>query len=209
MKTKLFILLIMIAASVARLDAKFVQEVEMNDGTVLVGYIYKQIPGKNIVFHSNYTRKDPKARYVQHDKNYTLSWKDVKFIRRSSESDPSWCCDKVTLKNGTVYLGQIVEQQLGVSMTILLNETLKTVKVKNSDIKTSEKVVTNLNNDLWIDRQYTNQLRLNDNTVREGLIVLQYRGLKTDDCYLELLRASGYRERIYLPDIKEYVIQLR
>ena len=83
------------------------------------------------------------------------------------------------------------------------------MKVKNSDIKTSEKVVTNLNNDLWIDRQYTNQLRLNDNTVREGLIVLQYRGLKTDDCYLELLRASGYRERIYLPDIKEYVIQLR
>jgi len=199
----------MIAATVATMEAKFVQEVELSDGTVLVGYIYKQIPGKSIVFHATRAAKDPKSKYRLHDKNYTLRWQDVKYIRRSDECSPSWCDDRVTLKDGTVHVGLIIEQELGKSMTIRLKETGKTVKVKNSDIKTSEKVVTDFDTDLWIDRQYTNQLKFNDNTVREGLIVLQYRGLKPNDCYLELLHGSGYRERIYLPDISEYTIKLK
>ena len=209
MKTKLLILLIMIVASTATIEAKFLQEVELKDGTVLVGYVYQQIPGKSIIFYSNYSRKDPNSKYRKHDNNYNLKWQDVKYIRRAAECDASWCSDKVTLKDGTVYTGLIVEQELGGTMTIQLNETLKTVKVKNSDIRKSEKVVTDIDYDLWIDRQYTNFLRLNDNTTRSGLIVLQYRGQRTADSYLELLLPSGRRERIFLPDIKEYIIQLR
>ena len=146
---------------------------------------------------------------MQHDKNYTLQWNDVKIIRRSARSEASWCNDKITLKNGKTYVGQIEEQEVGVSMTIRLNDTGEKVTVKNSDLQTSEKVAANEDKDLWIDRQYTNRLKLTDNSIREGLIVMQYRGMRTSDCYIELLHNSGYKERIYLPDIKEYIIQLQ
>ena len=189
--------------------AKFVQEVELKDGTILVGYVYRQQPSKFMVFHADRVRKDSKLRYSQSDKDYTLQWKDLKFIRRYSDSDVSWCSDKVTLKDGTTYVGQIEEQEIGVSMTIKLNDSGQRVTVSNSDIKTFEKITESIDKDLWIDRQYTNRLKLTDNSLHEGLIVLQYRGQKTSDCYVELLHDTGYRERIYLPDIKEYIIQLR
>ena len=209
MKRLFSILVLLIAISVAESSAKFVQEVELKDGTVLVGYVYRQQPSRFMVFHADRTRKDPKSKYIQHDKNYTLQWKDIKYIRRSSDSDASWCNDKITLKNGTIYVGQIEEQELGVSMTIRLNDTGKRVTISNNELKTSEKVAANIDKDLWIDRQYTNRLKLTDNSLHDGLIVLQYRGLKTSDCYVELLHNTGYRERIYLPDIKEYIIQLQ
>lgn len=209
MKRLFSLLVLLIAISVAETSAKFVQEVELKDGTVLVGYVYRQQPSKFLVFHAERARKDPKSKYIQHDNNYTLQWKDVKIIRRSSDSDVSWCNDKITLKNGTTYVGQIEEQELGVSMTIRLNDTGKRVTVSNNDIRTSEKVAVNIDKDLWIDRQYTNRLKLTDNSLHDGLIVLQYRGLKTSDCYVELLHNTGYRERIYLPDIKEYIILLQ
>lgn len=202
----LFALLVTIAATEA--SAKFVQEVELKDGTILIGYVYRQQPGKYMVFHADRAKKDMKAKFMQHDKNYTLQWKDVKYIRRSQSSDAPWCNDKVTLKNGTVYTGQIEEQEVGVSMTIRLNDTGKKVVVSNNDLKFSEKVASNIDKDLWFDRPYTNQLRMSDDTTREGLIVLQYRGTKTEDCYVELLHATGLRERIFLPEIKEYLIKL-
>ncbi len=209
MKTRILVLLILAVAFASAAFAKFVQEVELRDGTILVGYVYRQQPSKFMVFHADRARKDPKSKYVQHDKNYTLQWKDIKIIRRSSDSDVSWCNDKITLKNGTTYVGQIEEQELGVSMTIRLNDTGKKVVVSNNDIRTSEKVAANIDRDLWIDRQYTNRLKLTDNSLHDGLIVLQYRGLKISDCYVELLHNTGYRERIYLPEIKEYIIQLQ
>lgn len=209
MKRILSLLVLLIAISATEASAKFVQEVELKDGTVLVGYVYRQQPSKFMVFHADNVRKDPKSKYTNHDKDYTLQWKDVKYIRRSSKSDVSWCNDKLTLKNGTTYVGQIEEQEIGVSMTIRLNDTGKRVTIKNNELKTSEKVTANIDKDLWIDRQYTNRLKLTDNSLHEGLIVLQYRGLKTSDCYVELLHNTGYRERIYLPDIKEYIILLQ
>jgi hypothetical protein len=209
MKTRILVLLILAVAFASAAFAKFVQEVELRDGTILVGYVYRQQPSKFMVFHADRARKDPKSKYVQHDKNYTLQWKDIKIIRRSSDSDVSWCNDKITLKNGTTYVGQIEEQELGVSMTIRLNDTGKKVVVSNNDIRTSEKVAANIDRDLWIDRQYTNRLKLTDNSLHDGLIVLQYRGLKISDCYVELLHNTAYRELIYLPEIKEYIIQLQ
>ena len=208
MKTKLTILLIMMLASMLKGEAQFVQEVELKDGTVLMGYIYTQQPGKSIVFRTTRARKDPKSRFKLKEKDYTLQWQDLKAIRRSSESAPSWCLDKVTLKDGTVYVGQINEQQLGAAMTMQVTESQKNVTIKYSDLQMTEKVATDLNHDLWIDRQYTNRLKLNDGSFREGLIVLQYTGLRPSDSYLELMHASGYRERIYLPDISEYIIQI-
>lgn len=203
------ILLLLMFLTTLGVSAKFVQEVELKDGTILIGYVYRQLPGKYMVFHADGTRRDIKMKFMQHDKNYTLQWKDVKYIRRSTKDDTSWCNDKVTLKNGTVYVGQIVEQEVGVSMTIQLNTTGKTVVVNNNNVKSSEKVAANIDKDIWYDRPYTNQLRMTDNTIREGLIVLQYRGSNAvADCYVELLHGSGFRERIFLPDIVEYIIRL-
>lgn len=197
------LLLAMTAWTIA--EARFVQEVELNDGTVLVGFVYKQQPGRFMVFHVESVRKDAHAAYTEMEKDYTLQWKDVKIIRRSATSDAPWCCDKVTLKNGTVYTGQIEEQKVGVSMTLRRNDTGKTVVIKNSEMELSEKIPSIDNSDIWYDRQYTNGLRLTDNTLHEGLIVLQYRGATADDCYVELLHGTGYRERIYLLDIQEYI----
>lgn len=209
MKRLLSLLVLLLVITVKDASAKFVQEVELKDGTVLVGYVYRQQPNRFMVFHVDRSKKDPKSKYMQHDKNYTLQWKDVKYIRRSSDSDVSWCNDKITLKNGTIYIGQIEEQELGVSMTIRVNDSGKRVTISNNDLRTLEKVVDNIDKDLWLDRQYTNRLKLTDNSIHDGLIVFQYRGMKVSDCYIELLHNSGYKERVYLPDIKEYIIQLQ
>lgn len=206
---RIYTLILLMLVSI-NISAKFVQEVELKDGTILSGYIYKQQPGKFIVFHADKVRKDPLARYSQLDKNYTLQWGVIKCIRRTHGLDSSWCLDKVTLKDGTTYTGQIVEQELGKNMTMSLDaDGGKRIVLPINVLKISEKIASNIDKDLWIDREYTNKLKLTDGTVHEGLIVLQYRGSSTDDCYVELMHSSGYRERIYLPDIREYEILLR
>lgn len=209
MMKRIAIFLLLIGIAFIEASAKFVQEVELKNGTVLVGYVYRQQPGKFMVFHVDRAPKDPNGKFMIHDKKYTLQWKDVKLIRHNTESETMWCNDRITLKDGTVYTGKIVEQEVGISATIKVNDTGKKVKVNNNDLRTIEKVVTNIDKDLWIDREYTNQLRLTDNSVHEGLITLQYRGQRIEDCYVELLHGSGFKERIYLPDIKEYVIKLQ
>lgn len=189
--------------------AKFVQEVELKDGTVLVGYVYRQQPGRFMVFHVDRVRKDTKVKYKVSDKNYTLQWKEVRAIRRSDESDLPWCNDKVTLKDGTTYIGQIEEQILGESIVLQMDGDNEKKTIRNSDLQIMEKIAKNIDYDLWTDRQYTNRLKLTDKSLHEGLIVLQYRGEKTADCYVELLHSAGFKERIYLPDIAEYIIQLK
>lgn len=207
MKVKVIWLLLFVMTTIGA-SAKFVQEVELKDGTILVGYVYRQQPGKFIVFHADRSRNDSKSKYLQHGKDYTLQWNDIKCIRRSAESTASWCRDKVTLKNGTVYVGLIEEQDLTVSMKLKLEGSGKTVNINYGDLQLSEKVAAT-GNDLWTDREYTNRLKLTDNSIHEGLIVMQYRGQKSSDCYVELLHGSGFRERIYLPDIIEYVISIQ
>lgn len=209
MKKFLSLVFLLISLTAIETSAKFLQEVELKDGTVLVGYVYRQQPNKILVFHSNYSKKDIKAKYRQRDKNYTLQWKDVKSIRRSAESEALWCNDKITLANGTTLVGQIEEQMPGKSFTIRLNGSGIKKTVSINEVKTIEKEDKGIDSDLWIDRQYTNQLRLTDKTIHEGLIVLQYKGEKLSDCYLELLHANGNKERIYLLDIEEYIIQIK
>lgn len=205
---KIFLITLFIVA-VTQLNAKFVQEIELNDGTILIGYIYRQQPGNFIVFYSEQSLKDPKSKYTARNRNYTIQWNDVKSIRVSAKSDVSWCYDKLTLKNGTTHLGRIEEQRLGVSMTIRLKNSDKRVVIKYKDLKQMEKTTEGTDKDIWLDRQYTNVLKLRDNSLHEGLIVMQCWSENENDCYVELLRGSGYRERIYNLDIQEYCIQLR
>ncbi|MGN0213314.1 MAG: hypothetical protein ACI4AH_00720 [Muribaculaceae bacterium] len=208
MKKRIKMLLLLLVCVTITASAKFVQEVELKDGTILSGYIYRQQPNKFIVFHSKMSRKDPKQKYRTRDKDYSIQWSEVKCIRRAS-SDEAWCLDKVTLLDNTVYVGSIEEQSFSLpkTITIKLKESGTTVKVKYSEVRMMEKVTDGVDHDLWFDRKYTNQIRLVDKSSREGLIVKQYRGHRTEDSYIELLHESGYKERIYLPDIVEYVIQ--
>ena len=207
MKRQLILMLLTLLWA-ADISAKFVQEVELRDGTILIGYIYKQTPGQAIVFHADFARKDPHAKYLQHDHNYTIVWKDLKYVRLSATQDTSWYIDKLTLTDGTVYKGHIMQQEIGVATTIECSNG-KTIVVKAGDLRISEKIKSDIDHDLWIDRPYTNCLRLNDGSVHEGLIVLQYTGQESSDSYVELLHRSGMRERIYLLDIKEFIITLK
>ena len=201
-KTVLTILLLMLAVNSA--TARFLQEVELKDGSVLVGHVYRQRPGKFIVFHATQTKKDPQTKYKDAECDYTLQWKDVKTIRRAPNADPSWCNDKVTLKDGTVYIGQIDEQQLGVQLKLRQNDTEKVVTLSYTKIRTVEKTVKSLDSDMWQNRQYTDRVLMTDDTLHEGLVVMRYFGDTLNDCYVELMHASGNRQRIYLPDIAEY-----
>lgn len=193
-----------------RASAKFVQEIELKDGTVLSGYAYRQAPGKFIVFHVDLVNNDPQKIYRKIDEHYVLQWRDVKAIRRSKLSSPSWCYDHVTLTNGMVYDGQIVEQLPGKSMDIICKDDGKRVTVKNIDLLSVEKKVENesLSTGLWQDRQYTNLIKRADDSWQEGLIVLQHYDSDVDNSYIELLSAGGRRFRIYMSDIKEYMIKL-
>ena len=207
-RTKILLLIALLISTVTTVSAKFVQEVELKDGTILIGHIARQRPGKFIVFYSSRAKSDPTDKYRQRDNNYTLQWKDVKYIRRSSESDPSWCNDKITLKDGTVYVGQIEEQQLGVQMKLKRNDTGNIIAISFSKIQIVEKTPKEFGTDLWYDRHYTDRLLMTDNTIREGLIVMRYMGEILNDCYVELLHSSGNRERIYFPDITEYITSI-
>ena len=202
------ILLLLFTVTVSTF-AKFVQEVELVDGTVLVGYIYKQRPGKNIIVHVDKTRKDKKARFLTENKKYTATWNEVKLIRRIYDEETPWCQDKITLKNGKQYTGKITQQEMGGSVTILLDATHKSVVIPNESLRLTEKVCFSLDQDLWLDRPYTNRIVMADNTIYDGLIVTQYYGDKKGDSYLDLLQNKGYRRRIYMLDVKEYGIILK
>lgn len=208
MKLKsLFIILFLAAAT--SMSAKFVQEIELKDGTILEGYIFKQQPNRMIVFHCDESTNDPKAQYLNKERDYIFRWDELKYIRNSDKSDNPAIDDRVTLKNGSVYVGRIVQQQPGISMKLRLKDSDDIVDIDSQDIKLTEKIPGNDDANLWLDPPYLNQVRLSDDSIREGMIVTQFRGGTLDDSYIELLHASGYRERIFLPDIKEYIITLR
>lgn len=190
------------------INAKFLQEIELKNGAVVMGYVYKQIPGKSMLLHVTKTLKDPTHKFYPFDKNYQVAWDEVKTISRSEDSDEPWCYDRITTSSKKVYTGTIIKQVPGVS-TVIKTKDGEVVTVKNSELIQSEKVSKDIDHDLWVDRQYTNRLRLNDNSLHDGLIVLQYRGRKLEDCYLDLLHSSGSTERIYLMDIKEYIFIIK
>lgn len=192
-------------------SAKFVQEIELKDGTILSGYVYRQRPGHFIVFHLDGITKDPQKTYSKSKDRCTIQWRDVKSIRRSKESSPSWCFERVTLADGTTYDGQIIEQQPGQSMDIVCLKSNKHVTVKNSNLVTVEKLVDNSDfsaNDLWQDRQYTNLIKHTDGSWQEGLIVLQHYDTDVNDSYVEMLNSGGRRYRIYMSDIVEYMVKI-
>ena len=190
-------------------SAKFIQEVELQDGTRLEGYVYVQQPNKYIVFHSENRLADPHAKYLRQNQNYSIPWRELKYIRRGTDSDIEWFEDKITLKNGTVYIGNLDSQEVGKAVTVSLKDSGNKIDIPLNDIKLMEKIPSGPDKDIWLDRQFVNKLILKDNSVHEGLIVVQYYGENTSDCYVELLHGSGYKERIYLPDIKEFIIKLR
>lgn len=207
MKARITLLLLFLCLAFTQASAKFIQEVELQDGTILSGYIYRQVPGKFMVFSLDKAIKDPRLKYLKTNLNYTLQWRDVRSIRRSPLSDPQWCNDKVTLKNGIVYEGQIIEQELGVGLRISCSNG-SIVYATYQEISDTQKVAKEYDSDLWFNRQYTNRVRLNDKSWREGLIVRQHYDASVNNCYIEVLHSTGNTELIYIPDIKEFYVNL-
>lgn len=202
MKHKILFFLLLFALTNGA-SAQFVQEIELSSGAILEGYIKSQKPGRSIEFHITHVLNDPKEHYTQVETDYNLNWRDVKVIRRGQKSHTEWCVDSVALKDGAVYVGQIIEQTPSISLTMQLDNTDQRITLNANQLKFVEKITKDTSN-LWADRPYTNRLILTDNSVHEGVIVLQYWGETITDSYVELLHGSGYRERLFLPDIVEY-----
>ena len=98
---------------------------------------------------------------------------------------------------------------MGVSISIQTDSTLHAIVIPSGSLRLTEKVCNSLDQDLWIDRPYTNRILMVDNSMYEGLIVAQYYGENKGDNYLELLQNKGFRRRIYMVDVKEYGIILK
>lgn len=209
MKIKFALLMLFLLTVSAKTFAEYSQEIELQDGTILVGYISRQQPGSCIVFHTKKVLKDTKHLFTKKDRDYTIRWKDVKYIRRISSNEKSWADDKLTLKSGVEYIGQIEVQEIGVSLSIRINSTQDIVVVKYADLEKTEKIRKEYGEDIWFSRPYNNRIKLRDRSIHTGLIVLQYMGDTANDNYIELLTSKGNRERIYMPDIQEYFVDLR
>ena len=208
MKIKIALLMLFLLTISVCAYAEFTQEIELQNGTILTGHISRQRPGKDIVFYVKNVLKDPNYLYSQKERSYVISWKEVKNIRNMVSSYASWANDKITLKTGVEYIGQIDEQEVGYTMSIRLKDSDKLIRVKNSEIEKTEKVALEFGGNLWNERPYTNRIVLRDKTTHKGLIVLQYMGKTANDSYIELLLPRGKTERIYIPDIREYYIDV-
>lgn len=171
--------------------------IEMMDGKVYYGYIAVQQPGKNIVLQTvdnNHSKL----------KAYSVTWNSIYKITKSEEDlKEENCYDEVILDNGEDHIGWIVEQQPGKRM-VFKDKKGKNFVFPQSMVRATRKVYAGEEKQFWKNRNYTNELELNDGSNRVGVIVYQEFGKSADESYVELLTASGSIERVYYIDITKY-----
>lgn len=150
------------------------------------------------------------VRYVQYaEDDYNLRWSDIAEISKDVQTDGTeGFYDEVALYDGTVYTGSVIGQSPGKSMKVKERNGNVTV-INQAQVKSSRKVPTSADVNLWSVRPYTNVLRLEDNSTREGLIIYQQSGKTADDSFIDILKENGMQERIHFMDIKEYQYLLR
>lgn len=204
MKTKLQLLLFLFCLSIGSASAKFVQELQLVDGTILTGYIYRQVPDKLVVFYVDKAEKDIFQVYRKTGVNYEISWNNVKSIRPSDASDPIWFRDKITVADGTEYIGQVIEQIPGSTVKFCRDNTTDVIDIAYKDIKIIEKVQGDLDTHIYHDRLYTNVVKLSDGSTQKGLIVLRQYEPNPNDSFIDFLLPNGKTLQIYTVDIKEY-----
>ena len=151
------------------------------------------------------TERGATIRYEQHcDDTYILYWTDIQKISRDDTNLSSQSLyDKITLNDGTSYIGLVVEQRPGESTKIkLCNGEVRVLE--QSNIKISSKIPKSFDIDLWKARPYTNTIVLDDGQKLTGIIVSQHIGDDAYDSYVELYKPDGTQECINFIDIEEY-----
>lgn len=144
-------------------------------------------------------------RYEQHCEDaYNLYWTDIqKISREDTDVSSQSLYDKITLNNGTSYVGLVIEQRPGESTKIKLRNGEVRV-LGQSDIRSSRKITKSGETDLWKARPYTNTIVLDGGVELTGVIVNQHIGDDPYDSYVELYKPDGTQERIKFVDIEEY-----
>lgn len=171
--------------------------IEMMDGKVYYGYIAVQQPGKDIILQT-VDRNHSKLQA------YTVTWGNIYKITKSEEDlKEENCYDEVILDNGEDRMGWIVEQQPGKRM-VFKDKKGKSFVFPQSMVRATRKVYAGEEGLFWKNRNYTNELELNDGSSRVGIIAYQEFGKSADESYVELLTASGSIERVYYIDITKY-----
>ena len=151
------------------------------------------------------TERGATIRYEQHcDDTYILYWTDIQKISRDDTNLSSQSLyDKITIDDGTSYIGLVVEQRPGESTKIKLRNGEVRV-LEQSSIKISSKIAKSVDIDLWKARPYTNTIVLDDGQKLTGIIVSQHIGDDAYDSYVELYKPDGTQQRINFIDIEEY-----
>lgn len=121
----------------------------------------------------------PKIKYISFAaKNYKLPFSVVeKIVKPFDAESPYGLRDKVTLKDGDQLVGGIVEQLVGVKMTIkTIDGTDRDVPVR--DVLSVRSEAIDQNTDIWRQTLLLDRLYLSDGTVLEGMIISRVMGEK-------------------------------
>lgn len=107
---------------------------------------------------------------IANEDRYVLDWEDIeKTTKTPSESAKFGLKEIVTLQNGKVYEGNIVEQVLGRQLTVKADNGKMNV-IKVSDIASIKTVQRDAQASLWSQVQYLDEIKVSGNVEKRGFI---------------------------------------
>lgn len=166
------------------------------------------IKTKNYMFSNVVKLKSPKEGFNKYfsveTTTYKFLWNDLTEIVRSepSSTDNMYIDDEVTTFTGETYQGTIVSQIVGKQLSIKTTNGLSIIPLEN--VVEIRRVSHQGSFKLNEIADYTNTIVLNNNILKEGIILSQHYGKKTKDKYVTLLLPNGNTENIQSNNIIEY-----
>lgn len=155
------------------LPAQNTETLYLNDDSVLKGYIKEQVPGNNIIFHSDDV--DLKnGRQKSSNSLYDIKWSDISFIEKEDMPDTllTGTISEVILNDDNSYTGFIIELHPG-DFIKLKDENDKIHVVRYSNIRTINTKILNHNQALEEQFYYLDEIVLKDEGSVKGFIVKQ------------------------------------
>lgn len=185
---KLFSLLLIIVGGVC--NAANNDRLILKAGKSVEGFISCQVPGKQIIFQSD-------------GQSLVYDFSEVVRIERSQRDKDiiTGMRDVVETRNGSIYRGEILVQELGKWIQISTTAGLKTIN--NPDILRQRKEVINNQYTLFEQVAYIDVVKTKDNREYTGVITLQNYGNDSISSYLEVTDDKGNVRQIKVKDIEQ------
>lgn len=174
MKKSLIATLIIAAAALFSLSASAEEKIVLKDGTVYVGHIKKQVPGKSLTFEVQGVEEKNIGKVYEdfpYDKDIRMT--DVHTIVRSTVTscEEASYSDVIMCDNGKNYMGVILSQCVADNSYIRLLQRDNTIVIIPSE--RMKRVIKNSSDDLLQTSSYWEHIVLNDGSAVIGLIVEQ------------------------------------